>query len=251
MYIIDQYIKFTELDRLTQHTNGAMNMHKTIGFDVYGTLVDPVDMGQHLQELIGDKAQEFGQLWHDKKVEYAFRRGLMQQYEDFGVCTHQALQYCLSVFNVTLSAHAQQELLAKFSQLTAFEDVIPGLALLRNQGHTLAAFSNGPEVAVRTLMQNSGVLPQLHDVISVDDIHTFKPDPAVYHYLMTRTQSEPHHCWMVSSNPWDVIGAKAAGLKTAWIQRDSKKVFDPWGIEPDLTVTNLIELSEQLDAIDD
>ncbi|WP_351089880.1 HAD family hydrolase, partial [Shewanella sp. S1-49-MNA-CIBAN-0167] len=90
---------------------------------------------------------------------------------------------------VTLSNSEQQDLLAKFSQLTAFDDVIPGLALLRNQGHTLAAFSNGPEVAVRTLMQNSGVLPQLHDVISVDDLKTFKPNPAVYHYLMTRTQS--------------------------------------------------------------
>jgi 2-haloacid dehalogenase len=224
-------------------------MQKMIGFDVYGTLVDPVDMGQHLQQLMGNKAQEFGQLWHDKKVEYAFRRGLMRQYKDFTVCTHQALQYCLSVFNVTLSASAQEDLLAKFSQLTAFEDVIPGLVSLRNQGHILTAFSNGPEIAVRTLMQNAGVLPQLHNVISVDDIKTFKPDPAVYRYLMTRTQSEPNRCWMISSNPWDVIGAKAAGLNTAWIQRDSDKVFDPWGIEPDLTVTNLIELSEQLDAM--
>ena len=104
-------------------------------------------------------------------------------------------------------------------------------------------------MAVRTLMQNSGVLPQLHDVISVDDLKTFKPNPAVYDYLMTRTQSDLNHCWMVSSNPWDVIGAKAAGLNTAWIQRDSKKIFDPWGIEPDITVGNLIELSEQLDSL--
>jgi FMN phosphatase YigB (HAD superfamily) len=148
-------------------------MNKVIGFDVYGTLVDPLEIGQHLQQLIGDKALEFAQLWHDKKVEYAFRRGLMH---------------------------------------------------------------------------NAGVLPQLHDVISVDDLQTFKPNPAVYHYLINRTQTDPTHCWMVSSNPWDVIGAKAAGLNTAWIQRDSKKVFDPWGIEPDLTVSNLIELSEQLEA---
>ncbi|MGX9460074.1 haloacid dehalogenase type II [Shewanella sp. A14] len=221
-------------------------MDKMIGFDVYGTLVDPVDISQHLQQLMGDKAQEFAQLWHDKKVEYSFRRGLMQQYEDFGICTQQALQYCLTVFNVTLSDDVKQALLAKFSQLTAFEDVIPGLALLRSQGHTLAAFSNGPEMAVRTLMDNAGVLPQLDDVISVDDLKTFKPNPAVYHYLMSRTQSCPKRCWMVSSNPWDVIGAKAAGLKTVWVQRDCKRIFDPWGFEPDLTVTNLIELSEQL-----
>jgi 2-haloacid dehalogenase len=73
-------------------------MTQAIGFDVYGTLVDPVDMGRHLGTLIGDQAKAFGQLWHDKKVEYAFRRGLMQQYQDFGVCTLQALRYCMKVF---------------------------------------------------------------------------------------------------------------------------------------------------------
>ena len=30
-------------------------MNKVIGFDVYGTLVDPLEMGQHLQQLIGDR----------------------------------------------------------------------------------------------------------------------------------------------------------------------------------------------------
>jgi len=32
-------------------------MQKIIGFDVYGTLVEPVDMGQHLGVLIGDRAR--------------------------------------------------------------------------------------------------------------------------------------------------------------------------------------------------
>lgn len=221
-------------------------MSQTIGFDVYGTLVDPVDMGKHLEALIGDRANEFGQLWHDKKVEYAFRRSLMQQYQDFGVCTLQALRYCMQVFQIELSEASQQHLVAEFSHLAAFSDVIPGLVKLRAHGHTLAAFSNGPEVAVRSLMSNSGILPQLHDVISVDDINTFKPSPHVYAYLMKRTASTVDNCWLVSSNPWDVIGGKAAGLKAVWVQRDPAKIFDPWGIEPDLVVKDLIELSERL-----
>jgi 2-haloacid dehalogenase len=220
-------------------------MPQTIGFDVYGTLVDPVDMGKHLEALIGDQAKEFGQLWHDKKVEYAFRRGLMQQYQDFGVCTLQALRYCMQVFQIELSEKAQQ-LMAKFSNLEAFPDVVPGLVALRAQGHTLAAFSNGPEVAVRSLLAKSGILPQLNDVISVDYLNTFKPSPQVYEYLMKRTESRVDNCWMISSHPWDVIGWKAAGLKAAWIQRDPAKIFDPWGIQPDLVVKDLIELSEQM-----
>jgi len=218
-------------------------MSRTIAFDVYGTLVDPAEMGAHLETMLGDKARAFGQLWHDKKVEYAFRRGLMQQYEDFGVCTRQALRFCLQHFGLELTEDAQQDLMGEFSNLAAFPDVIPGLTELKARGHQLVAFSNGPEEAVRTLMSKAGVLPQLDDVISVDDIQTFKPSPLVYQYLMKRTGSTTDSCWMVSSNPWDVIGAKSAGLKTAWIHREPGKIFDPWGIEPDVVVRDLVGLS--------
>lgn len=219
-------------------------MSQTIGFDVYGTLVDPADMGKHLEKVLGKKARAFGQLWHDKKVEYAFRRGLMQKYQDFGVCTLHALRYCMQQFSIELTEEAQQSLMSEFSNLEAFPDVAPGLIELKARGHHLVAFSNGPESAVRSLMGKSKVLPHLEKVISVDDIRTFKPSPLVYQYLMKRTKSSADNCWLISSNPWDVIGAKSTGLKAAWIQRDPAKIFDPWGIEPDLVVKDLIELSE-------
>lgn len=219
-------------------------MAQTFGFDVYGTLVDPVDMLHPLKLLIGNKAKEFAQLWHEKKVEYAFRRGLMKQYQNFEVCTLQALHYCMITFQVKLSEKEQLQLMSELSNLNAFPDVISGLSNLKAQGHTLAAFSNGSEKTVRSLMEKSGILPQLHQVISVDDISSFKPNPKVYEYLVSKTKSNINDCWMVSSNPWDVIGAKAAGLKAIWVKRDSTKVFDPWEIEPDLVVNDLLDMSE-------
>jgi 2-haloacid dehalogenase len=140
---------------------------------------------------------------------------------------------------------ADNVVLADFSNLAAFPDVLPGLSLLKAKGYRLAAFSNGPEKAVRALMDKSGILPQLDDVISVDDVRTYKPSPLVYQHLMRRTGATVDSCWMVSGNPWDVIGAKAAGLKVAWIQREPAKIFDPWGVEPDLIVRDLLELSRQ------
>lgn len=221
-------------------------MKLSLGFDVYGTLVDPVEMGTHLEALIGDNARAFGQLWHDKKVEFAFRRALMNQYEDFSVCTLQALRYCLDVFQIQLAEEKQLQLVKAFANLEAFTDVVPGLITLREKGHTLSAFSNGPESAVRTLLGNAGVLPHLDNVISVDELQTYKPDTRVYHYLMSRTAASADNCWLVSSNPWDVIGGKAAGLKAAWIKRNPEQIFDPWDIEPDLTVTSITELSEYI-----
>ncbi len=52
-------------------------------------------------------------------------------------------------------------------------------------------------------------------VISVDEVKRFKPDPAVYAYLRTWLETRPENTWLISSNPFDVIGAAHAGLRSA------------------------------------
>jgi 2-haloacid dehalogenase len=52
--------------------------------------------------------------------------------------------------------------------------------------------------------------------------------------------------WLISSNAWDVIGAKSAGLRAVWVRRKLDVVFDPWHIEPDLVVESLEQLAEKL-----
>ncbi|MEZ6854509.1 HAD-IA family hydrolase [Halodesulfovibrio aestuarii] len=52
--------------------------------------------------------------------------------------------------------------------------------------------------------------------------------------------------WLISSNPFDVIGAKVAGLHAVWVRRSASSVYDPWGIQPTITVANLIELYDVL-----
>jgi 2-haloacid dehalogenase len=83
-------------------------------------------------------------------------------------------------------------------------------------------------------------------VVSVDDLKTFKPDPDVYKYLARRLDRSVSETWLVSGSPRDVIGAKSAGLRAAWIKRRPDTVFDPWGIESDVIVGDLEELSERL-----
>ena len=222
-------------------------MPGAIGFDIYGTLVDPLEMNERLRPLVGEElADRFSELWRNKQIEYTFRRALMRRYEDFGVCTRQALVHTANVLSVGLTDEEQERLIEEYQNLRPFPDVIPGIEALKSKGHTLVAFSNGVEATARTLLDRAGVLEHLHDVISVDDVKTYKPDPEVYHYLARRLGTEPSEIWLVSSNPFDVIGAKAAGLMAAWIQRKPDARFDPWGIEPDLVAPDLEALAERL-----
>lgn len=221
-------------------------MPETLAFDIYGTLVDPLEMNEHLRPLVGEKADRFSELWREKQLEYTFRRGLMRSYENFGVCTKQALLFAAQALDVELSEEDRDNLIAEYLNLRPFPDVVPALEKMQAAGHTMVAFSNGVEATARTLLERAGVLPRLEGVISVDDVRSFKPDPAVYEYLVTRLEKEPGEVWLISSNPFDVIGAKHAGLRAVWVKRKPDAVFDPWGFEPDLVVSDLEELAAGL-----
>jgi 2-haloacid dehalogenase len=56
-------------------------------------------------------------------------------------------------------------------------------------------------------------------VISVDEAKTYKPAPSVYALAPTRLGIPAGGLLFVSSNAWDVAGAKSAGYQVAWCNR--------------------------------
>ena len=220
--------------------------HGVIALDVYGTLVDPSGIVRELGEFFGARAPAATQLWREKQLEYTFRRALMRSYVDFDTCTLQALRYVSASFGVTLGEAHERALLDAYLRLPAFPEVRGALAKLRRAGYRLVALTNGTLRSARTLLENAGVGAYLEDVLSAEALATFKPDPAVYALLGKLTAGGAEPAWLVSGNPFDVIGAKAAGLRAAWLRRDPQRVFDPWEFSPDVVVGNLEELCQKL-----
>ncbi len=217
-----------------------------LAFDVYGTLIDPFRMEDHLRALFGGRAKEATELWRSKQLEYSFRRALMKKYQNFEACTAQALRFVSRQLDVSLEEESVRNLLEEYQRLPAYPDVPEALEQLEARGFKIVACSNGTGDAVRGLLERAGVLARFSGIVSVDPIRTFKPDPAVYEYLADQVRAEKEMVCLISSNPFDVIGANACGLRTAWVQRDPKKVFDPWEFEPDLIVAGLEQLSGKL-----
>ena len=221
-------------------------MNAAIGLDVYGTLVDPLGMARYLRGFVGARADEVAAQWRAKLLEYTFRRTAMGVYENFDVCTTQALRFVLDIAQIKLTEEEQHQLIDRYQRLQAYPDTVAGLTRLKDRGATLVAFSNGVAATLHRLLDHAGVLHLLEGIVSVDELKTFKPDPLVYAHLADRLKRAQHDTWLVSSNPFDIIGAKSAGLKAAWIRRNPTVIFDPWGIEPDLIVPDLDELSVKL-----
>ncbi len=225
-------------------------MPATLAFDVYGTLIDTAGVVAALRRLIGDRAEEFSSAWRSKQLEYSFRRGLMQNYQDFSVCTRQALDWCCTALDVTIATSDKEELLAGYRRLPAFADVPVALPALAKAGYRLFAFSNGKASDVAALLENSGIAGLFADVISTGEISSFKPNPAVYAHFLRRSGATGAGAWMISSNPFDVIGALSAGMRAAWIWRNPGNVFDPWELEPTLTVGSLVDLQQGFVDVD-
>ena len=216
----------------------------TLAFDVYGTLIDTNGVVSLLEKYIGEKALAFSQTWRDKQLEYSFRRGLMQNYVTFAQCTIHALDYTLEYYKIELSEEQKQELMTIYTVLPAFDEVKGALLSLKEEGYRLFAFSNGKKEAVKKLLQNAGIEELFLGIVSVDDIKSFKPSPAVYSHFLRQSKSNGNEAWLVSGNSFDVTGSMSAGMKAVWVKRSSEAIFDPWEIKPTLTVDSLEDLSK-------
>ncbi|MGD8307955.1 MAG: haloacid dehalogenase type II [Chromatiales bacterium] len=226
-------------------------MAVTLAYDVYGTLIDTDGIAAALEPQLGGQAGAFARLWRQKQLEYAFRRGLMQRYRDFGVCTSDALAYACVAFGVAPSGEEKARLMGAYAWLPAFDDARDGLERAREAGFRCYAFSNGRADAVEEVLRNAGIRELLLEVISVDEVRTFKPSPLVYEHFLRRTGAEGDQAWLVSANGFDVIGALAAGMRAAWLRRTPGAPLDPWGLEPGLTVATLSELPGRVAALTD
>ena len=221
-------------------------MALTLAFDVYGTLIDIQGVMQQLQSLVGNRAKEFSALWRSKQLEYSFRRGLMQKYCDFSTCTQHALEFTCEHLHTPLTDDQKSSLLNIYRHLPAYSEVKAALQQLKSANYTLCAFSNGRADTVLELLKNADIIGEFDNVVSVDDVHSFKPDPKVYAHLLDTVNADGANVWLISSNSFDIIGAKAVGLQTAWIQRTSDNYFDPWEFQPDLTVSDLNQFAQHM-----
>ncbi|MHB8165516.1 MAG: haloacid dehalogenase type II, partial [Sulfuricella sp.] len=159
------------------------HMAIALAFDVYGTLIDTHGVIVALEKHVGNKVSEFSRTWREKQLEYSFRRGLMQNYENFAICTSNALDYTSSYFKVPLGKKDKDELMGAYAVLPAFDDVEEGLARAKKSGFRMFAFSNGSADAVETLLKNAGIRDYFIGVVSVDEMKSYKPNPGVYSHF--------------------------------------------------------------------
>ncbi len=224
-----------------------MSAPEALAFDMYGTLVDPVRIWKKLEQYLAVSADavRVAEVWRQKQLEYTFRLTAMEIYEDFESVTRKALDYALAAAKQSLAPEQKDALMAQYNDLERFADVEPGLQRLQQEGHPMIVFSNGSPGMLTAIMQAANLNPYFSGFVSVDEVRVFKPSPQVYQLAANRLGRPIGEVRLISSNPFDVVGANAAGMRAAWIDR-SGGLFDTLGPRPDLVVSSLIGLADAL-----
>ncbi len=198
---------------------GQIMKFKAILFDAYGTLFDVHTVIETCEEYYPDKGTKISQLWRQKQIEYAMQSQIMGRYVDFYELTKKSLRYAVDVVDEGITPGSEEALLHAYSRLNLYSEVKQVLAYLKEKGYLLAIFTNGPKHMIDPLVAHHKLAPLFDDVISVDEIKQFKPAMASYHYAANKLEVERDEVLFLSSNPWDIAGAKNYGFSTVWVNR--------------------------------
>ncbi len=211
-------------------------------FDAYGTLFDVHSVMEAGRAVTSDP-QALSLLWRQKQLEYTWLRSLMGRYEDFWAVTEQALRFALRRLGIAAGEAQVKTLLEAYLSLACFPEVADALARL--EGAPLAILSNGSPRMLAAALRSSGLQGAFRHVLSADAVKIFKPSPRVYELGPRAFGMAAGEMLFVSSNAWDVAGAKAFGYRTCWCNR-AKAPMDALGVTPDLEVERLDQILERL-----
>ncbi|KAM3498980.1 hypothetical protein MY10362_007740 [Beauveria mimosiformis] len=210
-----------------------------IAFDLYGTLLSTESIATELAKLYGNEtAKTLAARARTLQLEYTWRGNSMNRYQSFSNVTRWSFRQATAELGLDLDPTEEERVMNAYNGLDTFPDADAGLGILaaKKEAESVSAyvFSNGDSSMLASSMSTSPALANASSVlpaakvISVEPLRVFKPHPSAYDYLVgvAGKKDSPGHVWLVSSNPFDVCGAVAAGLKSAWVDRAGRGWLD-------------------------
>jgi 2-haloacid dehalogenase len=223
---------------------------KVLTFDLFGTVLD---LGGSLTPFIQRFLQEHGssldpsQIWDQlrarQRVEQYQDSLLMMGHGGYLETARRAFLYILRLNRISFTSEEVDHFMEGWKELKPFGDAVEGLEQMKGR-YRLVVLSNGDEWFLGHLVKNR-VRFDFDEVISAETAGVFKPHPAVYRTCARVLGREPHELMMVSSNSFDVMGARACGFRGAWVERYGLP-YEETPYRPDLVVKDFRELAATL-----
>jgi 2-haloacid dehalogenase len=226
---------------------------KAVMFDFYGTVVDMQGsltraMTPFLEQKGYDKnpPQRLVTWWRRTHFENSMIDGLLDRdhtpYKQIGF---EAVKYTLERADIDATDDEVRELFSNITKLDPFPDTIQAVTEMKSHGLKLYILSNGDTDILTDGVAFSGTEHLWDRVISVAEADSFKPAKKTYQTAASLVGLGRQDILFVANHAFDCIGAKAAGLRTAFIDR-RKRPFGNDRYAPDVVVSDMAELADLL-----
>jgi 2-haloacid dehalogenase len=135
-----------------------------------------------------------------------------------------------------------QRVMDRFAHLDPHPDVVPGLRAIAAGGSRIVTLSNGSAAVARALLEDTAAGAVIEDYLTVADAGAWKPAGRAYEHALATTSVPAARAMLVAVHPWDIAGARRAGLRTAWINRSGAGYPDHFA-PADVEASSLVELA--------
>ena len=222
----------------------------TLIFDVLGTVVDDAGSFARDCELVAResglpsvRAEQLQRSWLETydRIFDPVQRGLVPWRSQDSMMA-QALAESVRVHDISLPEEAITRLSSVGHRYRPWPDAVEALQRL-SEYFPLVALSNGNLSLLVDLSRSAG-LPW-DCVLSGQMVRAYKPNPDVYAMAIELLDLDPARSMMVAAHPWDLRGAAAAGLRTAYVARAGEGSLEP-GDRFDLYADDLADLATKL-----
>ena len=213
-----------------------------IVFDVNETLSDLSALGARFVEV--GAAGSAARLWFAAVLRDGFALTAAGENPPFAGVARELLLSQLSEAQLNRSVdEAAQHVMDGFARLELHADVVHGVHRLHEDGFRLATLSNGSASVAERLLTSGNVRDRFERLLSVEDAGAWKPSPVAYRYAATELGVPVEELALVACHPWDVDGARRAGLQSVYVNR-SGGPFPATFTEPSYTVAGVDEIAE-------
>ncbi|TDV53893.1 haloacid dehalogenase type II [Actinophytocola oryzae] len=225
---------------------------RVVACDIFGTTVDwYTGVADQVAQLLPNvDAGDFAERWRDRYIPSMNRvRSGERDWAYLDTLHRESLDDLLRELDVEADDETRDRLVLAWHRLPAWPDSVSGLARLRAK-HVTATLSNGG-VALLTHLVKAAALP-FDCVLSAELAHAYKPDAAVYQTAAALLDVQPEQILMVAAHKWDLVGARKAGLRTAFLSRPlekgpNKQADQAADVDCDLYADSFLNLAAQLE----
>ncbi|HET6741127.1 MAG TPA: haloacid dehalogenase type II [Kribbella sp.] len=140
-------------------------------------------------------------------------------YANFGELAAELLEAQLAAAGIEPTAETVQKVLSGFTRLPLHPDVAPGLRKIRDAGIRIVSLTNGRAEMSENVFRDGGILSLLEHRLDVATPQRWKPHVDAYRYVAEVCAVPADRMMLAAVHPWDIDGARRAGLQTAYIDR--------------------------------